>query len=558
MESSTLKQMQPHEEEYSVKPERRVFSTAVAALCLGLAAPLTGDAHEASHTTPARLGKVHFKVECNATAQKEFDLAMAYYHSFAWHRYEAPLERVLKADPTCGMAHWARSLAILDNPFIWPGILSPAKLNDAQAALEAARKIGLKSQREHDYVEALAVFFKDHDKSNHRTRAKAFEAAMAEVAGRYPDDQEASILYALVLSANFDPTDRKYTNQLKAAQILEPIFKQQPEHPGIVHYLIHSYDYPPIAHHGLEAARRYARIAPDATHALHMPSHIFTRVGHWRESVEANRASAAAATDTTFDKLHAYDYMVYAHLQLGQDRAARTVIAQARKVPQLVDHFAFAYAFAAMPARVALERGAWKEAANLPLYPANDGYPWKKYPQSEAVNAFARGVGAAMSKDPAAAHAEVKRLHALRDAAAALKIGYWVEQIDIQALIVSGLIAYVEGKQAAGIEDLTKAAEREDATEKHVVTPGPLVPAREVLAQTLLASGKPALALREFEQVLGKEPNRYRAFAGAAQAAERAGDAKKAAFYSARLVEMTESADSPRAEITQARRVLGM
>jgi hypothetical protein len=541
-----------------MKFQRQALSAALAAFLLALTSSLSNAAHEGHHTGAAKLGTVHFKVECNATAQKEFDVVMAYYHSFAWHLYEAPLERVLKADPSCGMAHWARALAVLDNPFIWPGILSPARLNDAQAALEAARKTGLKSQRERDYVEALAVFLKDHDKLDHRTRAKALEVAMSEVAARYPDDSEAAVLYALILSSNFDPTDRKYTNQLKAAQILEPIFKQQPDHPGIAHYLIHSYDYPPIAHHGLDAARRYAKIAPDATHALHMPSHIFTRVGHWRESVEANRASAAAATDTTFDKLHAYDYMVYAHLQLGQDRAARDVIAQARKVPQLVDHFAFAYAFAAMPARVALERGAWKDAAGLTLYPAADAYPWKKYPQSEAVNAFARGMGSAMSNNPEAARAEVKRLHALRDAAAGLKLGYWVEQIDIQAEIVNGLSAYADGKQAEGIEILRKAAAREDATEKHVVTPGPLVPAREVLAEALLASGKPADALREFEQVLAKEPNRYRAFAGAAQAAERSGDAKKAGFYSARLVEMTEQADTPRAEITRAKRVLGM
>jgi hypothetical protein len=541
-----------------VKPQRQVLSAAIAALFLGLATPLSSAAHEGVHATPAKLGKVHFQVECNATAQSEFNLAMAYYHSFAWHRYEAPLQRVLQADPTCGMAHWARALSILDNPFIWPGILSPARLNDALAALEAARTTGLKSQRERDYVEALTVFLKDHDKVNHATRAKAFEAAMGQVASRYPDDPEAAILHALIASANFDPNDKKYTQQLKAAKILEPIFAQQPEHPGVAHYLIHSYDYPPIASQGLDAARRYARIAPDATHALHMPSHIFTRVGAWRDSVEVNRASAAAATDKTFDRLHAYDYMVYAHLQLGQDRAARAVIEEARKFPNLVDHFAFAYAFAAMPARAALERGAWSEAAALTLYPAADGYPWKKYPQSEAVNAFARGVGAAMSKAPAAAHSEVKRLHALREAAAELKLGYWVAQIDIQAEIVRGLATYADGDQAAALEILKKAAEREDATEKHVVTPGPLVPAREVLARTMLNSGRHADALREFEDVLVKEPNRYRALAGAAQAAERAGEAKKAAFYSARLVETTASADSPRAEIAQAKRFLGM
>ncbi len=540
-----------------MKPHRQDVLAAIAAFTVGLG-PLASPAHEVHDAAPAKLGKVSFRIECNALAQSEFNIGMAYYHSFAWHLYEAPLERVLKADPTCGMAHWARSLAILDNPFLWPGILSPAKLNEAQAALETAKMTGLRSQRERDYVEALAVFIKDHEKSNHRTRAKLLEAAMAEVAGRYPDDREASILYALILSANFDPTDRKYTNQLKAAEILEPIFKEQPEHPGVAHYLIHSYDYPPIAQHGLDAARRYAKIAPDATHALHMPSHIFTRVGHWHESVESNRASAAAATDTTFDKLHAYDYMVYAHLQLGQDHAARAVIAQARQVPRLVDHFAFAYAFAAMPARVALERGAWKEAANLPLYPERDSYPWRRYPHSESVNAFARGIGAAMNKDAAAAHAEVKRLNALRDSAASLKLGYWVEQIDIQANVVSGLTAYVEGKQPEGIEILRKAAEREDATEKHVVTPGPLVPAREVLAQALLASGRSMEAVGEFEKVLAKEPNRYRALSGVAQAAERAGDAEKAAFHSARLVEMTKNADSSLVEVAQAKRLLGV
>jgi tetratricopeptide (TPR) repeat protein len=539
-----------------VKPQRQVLSAAIAALFLGLATPLSSGAHEGMH--PAKLGKVHFKVDCNAPAQSEFDVAIAYYHSFAWHLYAAPLERALKADPTCGMAHWARALSVLDNPFTWPGTLSAARLNDAQAALDAARRTGVTTERERGYVEALATFLKDHDKLAHPVRAKAFEAALGELATRYPDDHEASILHALIASANFDPNDKNYTRQLKAAKILEPIFAQQPEHPGVAHYLIHSYDYPPIASQGLDAARRYAKIAPDATHALHMPSHIFTRVGYWRESVEVNRASAAAATDKTFDRLHAYDYMVYAHLQLGQDRAARAVIDEARKFPNMIDHFAFAYAFAAMPARVALERGAWSEAATLTLYPAADGYPWKKYPQSEAVNAFARGVGAAMSKAPAAAHVEVKRLHALRDAAAELKLGYWVAQIDIQAEIVRGLATYAEGDQTAALEILQKAAEREDATEKHVVTPGPLVPAREVLARMMLNSGRHADALREFEDVLVKEPNRYRALAGAAQAAQRAGDAKKAAFHSTRLIEIAASADSPRAAIAQAKRFLGM
>ena len=506
---------------------------------------------------PAKLGKVNFPVSCNAAAQKEFEVAMAYYHSFAWPQLKTALDRVTQADPACGMAHWARALGLLDNPFQWPGSLSPQVLADGQAAIDAARAAGLKTQRERDYVEALALFFKDADKLNHRTRATALETAMQGVAARYPADSEATILYALVLSANFDPTDKQYTNQLRAAQTLEPIFAKQPDHPGVAHYLIHSFDYPPIATKGLDAARRYAKIAPDAAHAQHMPSHIFTRVGYWRDSVESNRQAARVDGDRTGNSPHAYDYMVYAQLQLGQDKAAAEVLSHAARVASKPDNLAGAYAYAAMPARLALERGAWAEAAKLPLDPAANAYPWSKYPQAEAVNAFARGVGAAMSGDAAAAGVEVARLQSLRDTAKDRKIGYWAEQIDIQAEVVRGLASCAAAKVDECVAILRAAADREDATEKHVVTPGPLVPAREVLAMVLLKEAKPADALRGFETVLAKEPNRYRTFAGAMQAAERGGDAKKAAAFAERLVEQTSAADSPRPEIAQARRVLG-
>ncbi len=538
-----------------MKPTRSILTLSIAALLLGVTAASPAGAQGA---VPAKLGNVHLKVECNVAAQKEFDVAMAYYHSFAWELYQAPLDRALKADPTCGMVHWARALGLLDNPFVWPANLSAKIYAEGAAALDAARKTGLRTQRERDYVEALAVFFVDHDKLSHRTRAKALEDAMAQVASRYPDDKEATILYALILSSNFNPADRTYSNQLRAAKLLEPIFAQQPEHPGVAHYLIHSYDYPPIAPHGIEPAKRYSKIAPDAPHALHMPSHIFTRTGYWRESIESNRASANAPKASVPNRIHAYDYMVYAQLQLGQDRAAQQVIAESKRIDKPADHFATAYGYAAMPARYAIERGDWKAAANLALYPAADAYGWKKFPQAEAINAFARGIGAAKSQDPVAAQVELKRLEALRDAAAALKIGYWVEQIDIQVEVVRGLATCVAGKHAEGIETLRKAAAREDATEKHVVTPGLLLPAREVLAETILTFGKPADALREYEAVLVKEPNRYRAFAGAAQAAQRSGDAKKVAYYSARLVELTANADSPRPEIAGAKRAIGM
>jgi tetratricopeptide (TPR) repeat protein len=537
--------------------KRTRLALAVAALFFSLAAALPAVAHDPGGV-PEKLGKVHFKVECNAAAQKEIDVAMAYYHSFAWEYYKAPLERALKADPACGMAHWLQALAVLDNPFTWPVPLTPKVMADGQAALESARSAGLKTQRERDYVEALAVFYKDSDKLNHRTRAKALEEAMGQVSARYPEDKEAAILYALILSVNFDPADQTYSNQLRAAKILEPIFVAQPEHPGVAHYLIHSYDYPPIARQGLDAARRYSKIAPDATHAQHMPSHIFTRVGAWRESADSNRVSAQVDGDRTWNSPHAYDYMVYAYLQLGQDRAARAVIDHAMAVPKKVDHFVTAYAYAAMPARYAVERGDWKGAANLPLEPQVDTVSWKKYPQAEAMNAFGRGLGAAAIQDPAAAQAEVKRLQALRDAAAEMKLGYWVEQIDIQAEVVRGVATGAAGKREEGIEILRKAAAREDATQKHAVTPGLLLPAREVLAYALLDWGKSDDALREFEAVLAKEPNRYRAFTGAAQAAAKAGDSTKAAYYSARVLELTAAADTARPEMAQAKRTLGM
>jgi len=530
----------------------------LALLLPGVVLSTPATSHEASKPSGAqvgRLGKVEFKVDCAAAVHPDFNRAMALYHSFAWGEAMKAFDAIVKADPSCGMAHWGRAMVLLDNPFIWPGNLVPAKLNEIAAALAAARSASLKSQREKDYVEAVATFVRDHDKVDYRTRLQSFDEAMGKLALRYPDDKEASILSALVTSANFDPADKTYANQLKAAKILEPLFIAQSNHPGVAHYLIHSYDYPPIAKHGLEAAKRYAKIAPDAPHALHMPSHIFTRVGHWRDSIAANRASAKSAGDASFDGHHAYDYMVYAHLQLAQDRAARRAMQQSRAMKS-IEHFGAAYAYAAMPARFALERGDWRGAANLELNPAADVYPWNRYPQAEAVSVFARGVGAARSGQGAVANQQHARLIALRDVAKERKLAYWAEQIDIQADVVRGLATVADGKRSEGIELLRAAAAREDATEKHAVTPGPLLPAREVLAEVLLDQRGPD-ALREFEAVLAKEPNRYRAMLGAAKAARLAGDGKKAKLYTAQLLQQAKDADTPRSELKGLRQYQG-
>jgi hypothetical protein len=531
-----------------------LFSASLAPHALSQHAP-SADHGGHVHTAAKRLGTVEFKVECNAAAQAEFNRAMALYHSFFWPAAAAAFDDVLRADASCGMAHWGRAMVILDNPFAWPANLA-SKLKSGSEALDAARAAGLKSQREKDYVEAASAFVRDHDKVDHRTRLQAYDQAMAQLAARYPDDKEATILSALVTSANFDPTDKAYANQLKATRILEPLAKSDPDHPGVAHYLIHSYDYPPIAKHGVEAAKQYAKIAPDSPHAVHMPSHIFTRLGHWRESIESNRWSSRTASEDTFDAHHAHDYMVYAHLQLAQDRAAREALEKSRRM-KLVDNFGAAYAYAAMPARFTLERSDWAEAMNLPLQPAADTYPWKKYPQAEAVNAFARGIGAAMSGNAAAASEQQTRLRALRDAAREAKLGYWVEQIDIQADLIGGLALCAEKRSEECVEALRKVAAREDATEKHVVTPGPIIPAREVLADILLASGKPKEALSEYETVLSKEPNRYRTTLGAARAARSAGSQDRARELFKQLVDLGRDADTERDELQEARRTVG-
>ena len=349
-------------------PNRRSLAIAVIAVIAGMVgiAPSVA-ADEAGHDHPARLGTVEFKVECSDQAQQEFNRAMALYHSFAWEHAPEAFAKVAAADPSCGMAHWGRAMAMLDNPFVWPGNLPPDKLDAVAAALEEARSAGLKSQREKDFVDAVAVFVRDHGTIDHRTRVQAFEEALGKIAESNPDDMEASVLHALVTSANFIPEDKTYANQMRAAEILMPLFEAHPDHPGVAHYIIHTYDYPPLAQQGLKAARVYGTIAPDAPHALHMPSHIFTRVGLWEDSITANEASAKAAGDLTFAAHHASDYMVYAHLQLAQDEAARRATERSLGM-QAIDNFGAAYAYAAMPARLALETDDWATAASIPAH----------------------------------------------------------------------------------------------------------------------------------------------------------------------------------------------
>jgi hypothetical protein len=531
-------------------------ATAVAA-CTFAAGPARVEAHG-----DEKLGKVDFPTSCSRAAQPDFDRAVALLHSFWFGEAIKAFNAVAQADPSCGIAHWGTAVSWLGNPLAGPPV--PRGLQEGSAAVARAQASGAKTQREQDYIAAIATLYKDPATVDHRTRALGYEKAMEALSQRYPQDREAAVFSALALNMTLDPSDKTYANQLKAAAILEKVFAEQPEHPGVAHYLIHSYDFPPIAPRGLDAARRYAKIAPSAPHALHMPSHIFTRLGYWQESIETNRASAEAAKAElrqanleagSYNALHAMDYIVYAAMQLARDGDARSLVDEIRRIDKLdAEQFAAAYALAAIPARYALERRQWSEAAQLGLHPQS--LSWQKFPQAESVVAFARGLGAARGGDVAGARRELARLEALRDGLLGAKNAYWAEQAQIQWFGVAGWTARAEGRNDEAVALLTRAADREDATEKHPVTPGAVLPAREMLAELLLGLGQPAKALAQFEASQRTDPNRFHGLAGAAQAAEKAGDRARARGYYERLVALAKTADTERPEIKQAQAFL--
>jgi hypothetical protein len=394
--------------------------------------------------------------------------------------------------------------------------------------------------------------YADYDKVDHRTRMRAYAKAMEQLAQRYPDDDEAQIYYALALNTSASPADKTYASQLKGAAILEPIAIRQPQHPGVAHYLIHLYDYPPIAEKGLDAARRYAKVAPAAAHAQHMPSHIFTRVGYWKESIASNVESSrvAKADKEGGDQLHAMDYLVYAYLQLGQDKQAAAVIDEMNAVSGFAETFiAGPYALAASPARYAVERGDWKAAAALQVRPSPLAHV-------QAVTHFARALGAARSGDPEAARADIARLAELRDKLRDAKDAYWSEQVDIQRQVATAWLLYAEGKRDEALTAMSAAADAEDRTEKHPVTPGVPRPARELYGVMLLESGNAKDALAAFEATIKKEPNRLGAYVGAAKAAEKSGEPARAQEYYGKVVAIADAADDSRTEVADARAFL--
>ena len=510
------------------------------------------------HATPERLGRVHFATSCAADVGPAFDRAVALLHSFSFSTARQAFEGVAAKDPGCAMALWGAAMTWWGNPFA--GLRSPKMLAEGQAVVQRALKTGNPTPRERDYINAVAELYKDYETVPQRNRTLAYERAMEQLHQRYPDDREAAAFYALSVNQTALLSDKTYSQQLKAAAILERLAATQPDHPGLAHYIIHAYDHPPLAPRAIDAARRYAKIAPSAPHALHMPSHTFTRVGAWQESIDANIASAEAAVrgGTFGEALHAMDYEAYAFLQTGRDAAAQRLIDESAKVVAKLDVNAMGgaapgvaglYAAATIPARYAMERGAWGEAAALQPPQAT------AYPYVDAVTRFARAVGAARSGKLDAARADAAELEALAAKLEAMKDGDWTEKVRIQHQVALAWIGFAGQNRDEAVAVLRKAADAEDATDKSAISPGPLAPARELLGEMLLELNRPAEALKEFEATLKKEPNRFRATYYAAQSAAKAGNAAAAQAHYRHLLEICKAGDAPgRPELEEARR----
>ena len=526
----------------------------VAGVACALLRPVPAFAQHEEHgaMSPDLIGSasVKFQTSCATAVKDDFNKGVALLHSFWFPEAIKAFESILARDPNCAMAHWGIALSNWGNPF--GGIKAARVIELTKASIDKAGATGSPTPRERAYIAAVAQLATAADPGSHGARIGAYETAMEKVSRENRADTEARIFYALAVNQTAQPTDKTYAKNLKAAGILEPLFRKMPTHPGLAHYIIHAYDAPPLAAKALDAARTYASLAPAIPHALHMPSHTFTRVGSWKESIETNRRSAEAArkSNGVGEELHALDYQTYAYLQIGQDTSAKAVVDHANEVANAATSGANAFAVAAIPARYALERGAWAEAAALTPRPANTPY-------TEAITFFARAVGAARSGNPAAAGADIERLAALRDKEKELKDAYWTEQIDIQRRVALAWQTFAMGNKEEGLAQLSAAADAEDLTDKSAVSPGPLAPARELFGYMLLDAGRAKEALVAFEATMKKEPNRFRGIYGGARAAETLGDRAKATVYYKKLLEVAKDADTERPELQHAKKYVG-
>jgi len=528
------------------------FASAAVAMASGVSAQ-TGDVPKGKSVD--ELGRVVFQTSCTPQAQAQFERALAMLHSFFYPETIKAFSAVAETDPNCAIAYWGVAVSVRPNPLVGP--FDAATLKRGLEAVQKGKAIGAKTERERDWLAAIEQFYKDYDKVDQDTRAKNYEKAMEALTKKYPDDVEAKIFYALALNETFD--HKAMDNLVKAIEILEPIDRQYPDHPGVTHYLIHSYDFPALADRGVAAANKYAKIAPAAPHAQHMPSHIYSMVGMWDASIASNLASIAVAKEYTekakLDGVlagipHAYDFMEYAYLQLGQDAKAKALIEENAAVQKVVGvQLAGRMGQAAVPARYMLERQDWRGAAQLqPL-----GFA---IPPAEAITHFARAMGAARSGDLAAAQPDVAKMIEIRAGLERANQSYWAGQVEIQILAAQAWIAQAQGKPEEALKFMRAAADLEDGSEKHVAMENRLYPMRELLGDLLMEQGQPGEALKAYEASMKNARERLRGFYGAAKAAEASGDKEKATAYYTELVRLTKNADTDRPEIRAAKQAL--
>lgn len=508
-----------------------------------------------------QFGTVEFETSCSDKTKKDFNLGMALLHSFEYDESEKVFAKIIEESPECAMAYWG--VAMSNFHPLWAPPTQP-ELQKGAKAIEIAKSITKKTPRETAYIDAIGEFYSDWDKLDHGARTGKFVKSMEQLYTNYPNDKEAAIFYALALDAAAKPTDKTYANQKKAADILNKLYASEPNHPGIIHYIIHTYDYPELANLGLQAARKYASVAPSSAHALHMPSHIFTRLGLWDEAIKSNSASVAAAICYAEsagikghwdEELHGLDYLVYAYLQKGENDSARAKFDYLKRIEKVSPtNFKVAYAFAAIPARIALENKDWKEAAEIEI--ASRSIPWVKFPWQEAIIHYAKALGLIHIGALDDAKTERGLLGQIRDSLLLQKNSYSAKQVEIQLNTVQAWWEFKSGYKEQALTTMQLAARMEDSTEKHSVTPGEVLPARELLADMYLEMGKPALALKEYEAVLEKRPNRFNALYNAGYAAEKINEKEKAKQYYTQLLAITENTHSDRPELNRLRNYL--
>lgn len=509
-----------------------------------------------------QFGTVVFETSCGEKVKDDFNLAVELLHSFEYDESEKVFAKIINEAPDCPMAYWGVAMCNF-HPLWTPP--TAAELQKGAKAIEIAKSLTSKTKRESEYIDAIGEFYKDWNRKDHNTRCINFEKAMEKLYNDYSGDKEAAIFYALSLDAAAMPTDKTYTNQKKAASILNALYPSEPDHPGIIHYLIHTYDYPGLAVLGLPSARRYASVAPSSAHALHMPSHIFTRLGLWDECIKSNLVSVSAAKCYAEsagikghwdEELHGLDYLVYAYLQKGENDSAKQQLDYLKTIQEVHPvNFKVAYSFAAIPSRIALENKNWKEAATLQMFPVN--FPWKNFPWQEAIIHFSRVMGLVHLGDMNAARSELAILNRLHDTLNKQGDSYKAGQVKIQIKTCEAWIQFKMGKTDDALMLMKLAADMEDSTEKHPVTPGEVLPARELLGDMLLAAKQPVKALDAYEQELKKGPNRFNCLYGAGLSAEKCGNTGKAVlYYNQLLIVAGGGANSNRPEIDEIKKFL--